>query len=72
MPNKNIIIKRTEVGLRGVLRPFKWIYRLECDADPIKNDAGIVVNYEGTPLASIRRIAAKLAVSRGVDVQQDW
>lgn len=70
-----IVIKRTEVFTRGVNRPFKWVYRVEAEGNvaPILNDAGVQVNFEGTPLASIRRIAKVLASSRNfVPVREDW
>lgn len=67
----DILIKRTEVGVRGVRLPFKWVYRLECE-EPIRNAHGVGVNYEGTPLPAIRRIAKRLASERGVSVREDW
>jgi len=60
--NQTVRIARTELYSRGRLYPFSWLYRLE----------GETPNYEGAPLATIRRHAKRLAAERGAEVVETW
>lgn len=61
--DKAVVITRCNLfNGRGVLTPFKWLYKLE----------GETPSYEGTPLASLRRIAKRLADARGATVVEAW
>ncbi len=59
----NVTIKREEIfNGRSVNNPWTWLYSLD----------GETPNYKGTPLASLRQIAKRIARQRNVAVVEAW
>jgi len=68
-----IVIKVQEIfcppGMGGSIRPFRSIYRIEYEGEPLRDEHGHAPTYEGTPLRSLRTIAARLAKQHGATIQ---
>lgn len=61
---------------RGLLRPFSWLYSLSFEGfkGPValSGDREVALNYEGQPLAEIRKTAKRIATENGASVVQAW
>lgn len=65
------IVRAVDVYVRGVRHPFRSQYRLEnsgvfCD---VPGRGSVEIDYQGTPVAELRRIAARLGREQGRPVE---
>lgn len=61
------IVRVGDVFVRGVLHPFRSTYRIENSGEyrEVPGRGLVEINYQGTPVASLRKIAARLGREQG-------